>query len=185
MINYANISECATKAYYAGNFEEALKLYYKILANDLKDSTSYYNIALTYESMNELELAVSYYKKSIRINDKNVRSIDNLARIYIENIKDLEIAKIYLNKAIDVAPNDAEAYNLYGNISLIENNIDMAIAYFKKSIVLDEDYFKNYYDIAVAYFAKGDIVAAKTNVNKSIELNPAFSKAEELLQQLK
>ena len=185
MINYANMSECALNAFYTGNLKEALKLYYKILADDLNNSANYYNVALTYEAMNELELAVSYYKKSIRTNNKNVRSIDNLARIYIENIKDFEMAKIYLDKAIEVAPSDAEAYNLYGNISMLENNIDMAIAYFKKSIVLDENYFKNYYDIAVAYFAKGDKESAKTNVEKSIELDSTFSKSHELLEQLK
>lgn len=178
------ISEDATNAYYSGNFENALSLYYRILAQDLNNSGNYYNIGLVYENLDELELAVSYYKKSIRLDGANVRSINNLARIYIEEIKDFETAKIYLDRAIEIAPTDAEAYNLYGNLSMLENDFDIAVAYFKKSIVLDEEYFKNYYDIALAYYAQDKIEEAKNNIKKSIELNQNFPKAQELLNEI-
>ena len=113
-----------------------------------------------------------------------MRSINNLARIYIEEIKDLETAKIYLDRAIEIAPTDAEAYNLYGNLSMLENDFDIAVAYFKKSMVLDEEYFKNYYDIALAYYAQDKIEEAKNNIKKSIELNQNFPKAQELLSEI-
>lgn len=184
MQNCDNIIKSAFSAYYSGNMQEALKLFYKILSDDLNNSINYYNVALVYESLNELELAISYYKKSIRLDGKNVRSMNNLARIYINEIKDFNIAEIYLKQAIEIAPNDAEAYNLFGNVSMLNSDFDLAVNYFKKSILLDENYFKNYYDIAVSYFALKKYDEAKTNLNKSISLNPNFSKAHELLQQI-
>ncbi len=184
----ADIQELLTQAYqayYAGNYCEALSLYYKILADDMNNSVNYYNVGLLYDTFREFELAVSYYKKSIRIDGSNIRSMNNLARIYIDEIKDYNIAQTYLDRAIEIAPQDAEAYNLYGNISLLKNDYSIALEYFKKAIFLDPNYFKNYYDIAVAYYATGNTEEAIANVNKSIELNPNFDKAKELLQKLK
>ena len=184
MENYNNTVNLAFNAYYQGNMQEALKLFYIILAEDLNNSVNYYNVALVYDSLREFELAVSYYKKSIRLDGTNIRSMNNLARIYIEEIKDFEIAKIYLNQAIKTVPNDAEAYNLFGNLCMLENDYELALRYFKKSIILDENYFKNYYDIGVCYYALKEYEEAKTNVKKSLEFNPQFSIANELLQQI-
>ncbi len=184
MINISETANEAGKLYFQGNFKDALSLYYKILAEDLNNSVNYYNIALVYEALNELELAVSYYKKSIDIDSNNIRSINNLAGIFIEKIKDYDTAEKYLNYVVKIAPEDAEAYNLFGNLSMIKNDFSLAVRYFKKSIFLDENYFKNYYDLAVAYFGLNDKENAIQNVKKSIELNPDFPKAKELLQQM-
>ena len=184
MEEYKNLINNAFDAYYAGNMQEALKLFYKILSDDLNNSVNYYNVALVYESLNELELAISFYKKSIRLDGANIRSMNNLARIYIEEIKDYNIAEIYLKQATQVAPSDAEAYNLFGNISMLKNDFDLAVNYFKKSIILDENYYKNYYDIGLSYYALNKFEEAKANINKSLALNPDFNKAHELLQQI-
>ena len=142
-----NINEMAKKAfelYYAGNLDAALAFYYKILSEDLNNSVNYYNVGLVYDSLREYELAVSFYKKSINIDSNNIRSINNLARIYIDEVKDYDIAQVYLNHAIEVAPNDAEAYNLFGNLWRINGDYKLAIRYLQKSIVYDKNYFKNY-----------------------------------------
>ena len=178
------LSKQAGKLYLSGDFYGALRLYYKVLSDDLGNSVNYYNIGLVYESIQEIELAVSYYKKSIKINPNNVRSINNLARIYIDVVKDCEIAQTYLNHAVEAAPNDPEAYNLLGNIALLKEDYELAFAYLKKAIMLDENYFKNYYDIAIAYCAVNDTANAKLNLEKSISLNPDFPKAHELLQEI-
>jgi len=181
MSNSNDLAQQAYNLFYEGKYTDALSIYYKLLSLDLNNSLNYYNIALAYEMINEYELAVSYYKKSIRIDNTNIRSMNNLARIYIDEIKDYNIAEIYLNQAIQIEPKDAEAYNLFGNISMLKNDFDLGLKYFKKSIFLDKDYFKNYYDIAVCYFALKEFEEAKINVKKSLELNP---KATELLHEI-
>ena len=184
MTDVTELYKTAGQLYLNGDFYGALRIYYKIISDDLGNSVNYYNIGLTYESVNEMELAVSYYKKSIKINPNNVRSINNLARIYIDVIKDYEIAETYLNHAVKVAPSDAEAYNHLGNLSMLKEDFELASDYFKKSIFLDEKYFKNYYDLAVAQCALNDTQNAKINLEKSIELNPNFPKAHELLHEI-
>ena len=183
-MNTDELTKKANDLYFKNNFYEALALYLKILSEDLSKSANYYNVALVYDALKDYELAMANYKKAITLDNNNIRAVNNLAIIYIEIIKDFNIAKKYLDHAIKISPNDAEAYNLYGNISLIENDIDLAIRYFKKSILLDKDYFKNYYDIALAYFAKDDNDNARKNVETSLKLCPDFEKAKELLQEI-
>ena len=67
---------------------------------------------------------------------------------------------------------------------MINMDYKAAIAYFKKSINLDENYFKNYYDIAVAHFGLNNKEEAIKNVKKSLELNPDFHMAQKLLQEM-
>lgn len=184
MEDVVKLAQEARDLYSECKFEDALKLYYRILSCDLNNSVNYFNVALTYEMLKEYELAVSYYKKSIRLDDKNVRSINNLARIYVEYVKDIDMAKTYLDYAIKVMPDDAEAYNIYGNISLNDKDYKLAESYFKKSIFLDEGYFKNYYDLAKTLIGQGLKDKAKENLNKSIELMPDFEPAQELLKTL-
>ena len=183
MSNMEEIVKEANDYFYNAEYQKALSLYYQVLSADLENSYSYYNIGLTYEMLNEYELAVSYYKKSVRINN-NIRSINNLARIYIDVIKDFNIAKEYLNFAIKTAPNDAEAYNLYGNLSFIENDFKLAENYLKKSIFLDEKFFKNYFDIANIYYRNNDKENAKNMINKCIALKQDFIPAKELAEKI-
>lgn len=173
----------AYKLFYEGKFSEALKLYYVILSENLNNSVSYYSVALTYEMLNEFELAVSYYKKSIRI-DGNIRSVNNLARIYIDVIKDNNIAKEYLDFAIKNSPNDAEAYNLYANICVIEKDYKLAESYLKKSIFYDDKFFKNYFDIANVYYHLNDKKNAASMIAKCLELKSDFNPALELSKKI-
>jgi len=182
-----NVMELATEAnnyFFKGEYKKALSIYYRLLSDDLDNTVNYYNIGITYEMLNEYELAVSYYKKSIRINNY-IRSIDNLARIYIDVIKDFNIAKEYLDFAIKSAPNDAEAYNLYSRICIADNDYEMAEIYLKKSIFYDEKFFKNYYDIAYVYYELNNKEKAEENVKKCIDLKNDYTPAKELAEKIK
>ena len=182
------IIEIATKAnelFAQGNYTEALKLYYLVLSKDLNNSTNYCNIGITYEIFSEYELAIAFYKKAIDLNTKNIRAMNNLARVYIDVAKDYDTAIKYLDYIIKINPNDAEAYNTYGNLHFIKNEYKMAETYLKKSIFLDDKFFKNYYDIANVYIKTGDMQNAEANLQKCIELNPNFETAKELMQKIK
>ena len=175
----------ATTKFYENKFEEALSIYFKILSEDLNNYAMYYNIALTYEMLGEMELAVANYKKAIGINPKDVRSINNLARIFLEYIKDEKTACEYLDYAIETVPSDAEAYNIYGNIYFNKQKYKTAKLYFQKSINFDKNFYKNYYDIAKAYIGMDDYENAKQSLNTCLELKPDNDLAKKLLSELK
>jgi len=179
------IATDANQLFAQGKYTEALKLYYLILSKDLNNSVNYCNIGITYEVLSEPELAIAFYKKAIDIDKTNIRAINNLARIYVDIAKDYDTAAKYLDYTIKIAPNDAEAYNTYGNLNLIKEDFKMAETYLKKSIFLDENFFKNYFDLAKVYIKTEDKTKAKENLHKCLELNPNFTPAEELLENIK
>ena len=183
MENLEELTNKALEYFYNSEYKNALSVYYKILSYDIENSSNYYNIGLVYEFLDEYELSVSYYKKAIRI-DNNIRAINNLARIYLEKINDIDIAKKYLDFAIKIKPDDAEAYHIYGNISFDNKDYKLAESYFKKSIFYDEKFFKNYYDIAKVYLELNDRTKAKEMLDKCIELKSDFSPAIELSESL-
>jgi len=180
MQDVIKIAQNANDLFDKGKYLEALSEYFTVLAYDLNNSISHCNIGITYEMLNEFELAVAFYKKAIRLDETNIRATNNLARIYIDVVQDYNIASQYLDFAIKTDPNDAEAYNIYGNLCLKKNDYKMAEDYFKKSIFLDEKFFKNYYDLAVAYIGLKDNQKAHEALERCLALRSDFIPALEL-----
>ena len=174
----------ATKCYYKNNLKEALSLFLQALSLDINNSYSYYNLGLTYDALKEYELAIANYKKAIALNPYDVRSVNNVAWIYFENIKDEDTATKYLNYAIQIMPNDAEAYNIYGNIYFKKEDFKTAILYFKKAIKFDKNYAKNYYDISKAYIGIEDFKNAKKTIETCIQINSNYPLAKDLLVEI-
>jgi tetratricopeptide (TPR) repeat protein len=178
------IATDANKLFAQGKYKEALSLYFVVLSKDLNNSVNYCNIGIVYEIFSEFELAIAFYKKAIDLNDKNIRAINNLARVFIDIVKDYDTASKYLDYTIKISPNDAEAYNTYGNLYFIKEDYKKSKMYFNKSIFLDENFFKNYYDIAKVYIKTEEKTKAKEKLEKCLELNPNFSPAKDLLQSI-
>jgi len=182
-----NINDSLQKAselFAKGEYTEALKIYYSILALDLNNSSYHYNVGVTCSALGDIELAVAFYKRAIRLDEKNVRAINNLASVYIYSLQDFDIATQYLDYVIKIAPNDAEAYNAYGNIYLFKEDYKKAEMYFKKALLLDENFFKNHFDIARAYVGLKQKAKAKKAVNKCLEMFPNYEPALNLKNSL-
>ncbi len=179
-----DLSIQASEQFASGNYTEALSNYYRLLANDLNSSIGHYNVGVVCGILGDIELAVAFYKRAIRLDENNIRAINNLAGIYIYNLQDFDMASQYLDYVIKIAPNDAEAYNAYGNICLYKEDFKKAELYLKKAILFDEKYFKNHFDIARAYVGLKQKTKAKKAINKCLELYPNYKPALDLKNNL-
>jgi len=178
--NINELNKCASEAFAKGEYLIALQYYYRLLAIDTSSSAGHYNVGVVCGILGDIELAVAFYKKAIRLDETNVRAINNLAGIYIYNLQDFDTAIKYLDYTIKIAPNDAEAYNAYGNIYLFKEDFKKAELYFKKAIFLDENYFKNHYDMARACACLKQKTKAKKALKRCIELAPNYQPAIDL-----
>lgn len=167
--------------FYKKEYEKALSYFLVALAQDQCNRTHYYNVALAYEALNETDLAIAYYKKAVSLFD--VRSMNNLALIYFKS-KNEEEALELLNKAIEVSPNDAEAYCQFGTYYAEKRDFKMAEMYYIKARNLDINFFYNYYKLGLLYIETKDLTKAKENLQKSIEINQNFKPAQEELSKL-
>ena len=175
-----DLSLKASEFFAKGLYIEALKIYYTILATDLNNSAYHYNVGVACSVLGDIELAVAFYKRAIRLDENNIRAINNLAGIYVYNLQNFDAAVEYLDYAIKIAPNDAEAYNIYGNIYLSKKDYKKAEMYLKKAILFDDKYFKNHFDMARVCIGLERETEAKKMLEKCLELYPDYEPAVKL-----
>ena len=78
-------------------------------------------------------------------------------------------------KAIDLKPNDAEAYNNRGGAYYLKEEYESAIIDFTKAIDLNPDYAEAYNNRGVAYHLKEDYESAIADYTKAIQLKPDYA----------
>jgi len=79
--------------------------------------------------------------------------------------------------AIQLDPNDADAYYNRGITYYHKGQYDRAIENFNKAIALDQNYALAYNNRGVAYDKKGQHDRAIEDYNKAIALDPNFAQA--------
>jgi tetratricopeptide (TPR) repeat protein len=89
----------------------------------------------------------------------------------------LDQAIAEFNKAIELNPRDAEAYNYRGSAYLKKGQIDRAISDYDQVLRLKPRYAEVYTDRGVAYGAKGQYDGALADFNRALELNPRYAPA--------
>lgn len=86
-------------------------------------------------------------------------------------------AIVHYDRAIELSPQCARAYNNRGGARLILSEHDEAISDFDKAIDLDPAYVSAYHNRANAYLDSEQYAEAVADYTKAIELNPGFAKA--------
>ncbi len=96
----------------------------------------------------------------------------------------LEHAEKFLLKLHSLKP-DYFSYKWLGQIRLKQKRIDEALQYLQKAVGYKDADYQTYYNLSGAYYLKGDIPAAITAVEKSLNLNPRNNAALGFYNQLK
>ena len=78
-------------------------------------------------------------------------------------------------KAIDLKPNDAEAYNNRGGAYYLKEEYESAIVDFTKAIQLKPDYAEAYNNRGGAYYLKEEYESAIIDFTKAIDLKPDYA----------
>lgn len=95
-----------------------------------------------------------------------------LARAKVCNKYDYDCQIKNYDKAIELAPKNAIAYELRGTSYSSKSNYNQAIADYTKAIEIDPKFFDAYQSRSSAYFLSGEIEKAVSDDTKSIELRP-------------
>jgi tetratricopeptide (TPR) repeat protein len=146
----------------------------KILYTQGIDANS--NYAGNYAGLGRLSLSSSpaeaeaYFKDAVKKSKKNVSTIVAIAKIYADQTpRNLVEAKRYIDKALEIDPNNAQAYFLNGLIEMANGNINDATLQFERAIHFDS---KNY----EAYLQQSDIMVSARNPVQAVEyLNKLIS----------
>jgi len=129
----------------------------------------------------DMELGEARYQQataSLRANADAYALFDE-AHVAIAD-DDLQIAKLNLDEAISMVPNEARFSGLKADIELYEKNYAEAISTYSEAILKDDQYFDYYLGRGVAYARTGDRIRAKSDLERSAELLPTATAMNEL-----
>jgi predicted Zn-dependent protease len=99
------------------------------------------------------------------------------------NAKEFGEANYYLMRLNELKPN-AYSTKWLGIIDLLNNKVDSAIGYLSKSINYNSSDAQVYYNLAGAYSIKKDYQTALQMINRCLQIEPNYSMAKNLQQQL-
>ena len=121
---------------------------------DPSNSDAFRNMGNLFYDMGKYCYAIKYYKIAIKISPNNENTYYDLGWLYHEIKKNNKKAIDCFNKAIEINPCFAKAYNGLGAICHDEKKYTKAIEYYKTAIEFDNNYTAAYNNLAVAYLKK-------------------------------
>lgn len=166
---------------------EFKKVVDKYKAIEPKDKLTYIAIANTYKLMGELYLAIDNYNNALKIEPTDSDIQYNLGLTYME-LNEFKIAKVHLEKAINLNPQNQKAINLlsFVNQKLVTSIVNEAYSKFEKEQYIPafqilengiKEYPKNaqlYYYRALVFGKMNRNAAQIIDLQKSIELDPSY-----------
>ncbi|MEI7597485.1 MAG: tetratricopeptide repeat protein [Bacteroidota bacterium] len=97
------------------------------------------------------------------------------AGLFLQRQNDLEKAKYYYNKALEVNPNNIKALNNLGNCLYNTNKIDSAYTYYQRLLALDTNFIQVYHNVGNIYVQKNQLDKAEKSYLKAISLDKNFA----------
>ncbi len=83
-----------------------------------------------------------------------------------------EQAEAEYQRAIQLEPNNGDAYRRLGQVLERNNRLDQALAAYEKAVEVDPNYFKVYQDLGAYYSVRGDDREAIRQLEKCVQLVP-------------
>ncbi len=167
-------------------YQEALRDTKLAVKIDSTIADYYLTMVDVYFVMNNTRLTKETLLSMERKFPENAKASLKLAELYFL-VKQYQDAITYINKALRIDENQAEAYHLKGNVYLETRDTNKAISSFQTAIEQDNKYVDAYYDLGMLNAARKNPVAFDYYA-AALKINPAheqtlYAKAK-LLQDL-
>jgi tetratricopeptide (TPR) repeat protein len=98
---------------------------------------------------------------------------------------DLDLAANIVAAAVEMAPDDAEAWHLKGKIEFLRKDYKAAIDDFKRALEHDPRHYDALSDLGVAYEATGSKKEALEAYRKALDVNPFLTETKRSAEELK
>jgi Flp pilus assembly protein TadD len=136
-------------------------------------------LGILYDQLNDYEKAKAEYEHALKIDPNFAPAANNLAWIYSEQGKNIDVALSLAQKAREKLPEDPAIADTLGWIYYKKNTYLKAINLLKESSEkLGENPVVRYH-LGMAYYKNGDKDQAKRELKTSLKLNTNYPGAEE------
>ncbi|MGC4102782.1 tetratricopeptide repeat protein [Ferruginibacter sp.] len=145
------------------------------LKKSLESKTDYTNtyleLGFASSKLKQNDDAIAYYKKAIEMDPKSHIGYNGIGEVYRDNIKDMDEAMNWYNKALAINSNERKANFGMGYCLNSKAKYYDAITYLKKSIAMEPTYTAAYVEIGYSYYRTNDAEQGESNLKKALQLN--------------
>ncbi|AGB04457.1 tetratricopeptide repeat protein [Aciduliprofundum sp. MAR08-339] len=121
-----------------GRFEEALKIYQRVVNIDKRDKNSWLGIARCSLALKDYENAIKAYERAHLLDPKDPETYKSLAFAY-QSAGDYKKALEYLDKGIELAPEDAHIWTSRGFVLIKMDDLEGALKSFEKALEINPE----------------------------------------------
>lgn len=167
-----------------GKLLDAENTYKLILDLDPNDASAHYYLANIYNELNKDELVEQELKEALRLNPDYHEALNFLGYMYVDKNKNLDEARIMIEKALEFDPDSGAYRDSLGWFYFRKGKYKEAIVELESAAgLLDDPVIFDH--LGDAYFRVKNMEKAKSNWEKSLELNSEQDKVRKKLEKIK
>ena len=141
-------------------------------------------LASIYEKTKNYTAAREAYEKLLAINGNNALALNNLAVVYSERFDQVDKALDLAKRARTTFPNNPNFADTLGWVMFRKGDYRNALPLLQEGAAKLTDNPEVQYHLAMAHYMLGDEAAARTALQKAVQLPSAFPQKEEAQQRL-
>lgn len=132
-----------------GELKEAIQAYLEIETEDGEEKAKLYELTgIAHAQLNEIETALGYFKKALKIKPHYLSIQNNIATCYKKLGQDSKAVKLYLS-ILKHNPFQCVTMNNLASLYIQHEEVDKATYYLKKAITLQPQYADAYYNLGL------------------------------------
>jgi len=142
--------------------------------NDNRVKIAYANRSMYYERIKKYDLALKDLLTITALNPKDDNILENIGKIYGQNMNDLATSLIYLEKAYEANPMNLEVLKDLGTAYGIAGDARKSIDYSLKGLAIQPDDAFLLMNTGIGYQNLGDPVKGKEYIDRAIRIDPSL-----------
>jgi S1-C subfamily serine protease len=158
----------------SNNHEAAIRGCTRLIQQNPRNATNYYNRAISYRELGKVDLALADYNRAIELNPQYYEALNNRGTIYIsrgENERALED----FTRSAEINPRYAIAHNNRGEALENLNRLQDAMAAYARAIELNPKYARAYANRGDIWRKLGNRDEAAADYQQALRLDPKQS----------
>jgi len=166
------------------DYENALQYYHKAISLDPDLYQAYLNIGDVHLAQNKHLNAESSYKIAIEKSSENPASYFKLGALYARMKRLAEAEQMFINGSSHGEPRAIDCLN-WGNVYYSKDEPNRAFNMYYKAIIKDSTLMPIYMNMAVTFRNLGfPVDSSRKYLNQALQINPNYSPARQMLQEL-
>jgi predicted TPR repeat methyltransferase len=136
--------------------------------------------AIKQHQQGHLEQAAQHYKERLATHPNDSEVLHLLAIVYGQ-LQQLEVAEVYIKKALLLAPEMPSFYNSYANIAKYKGDMDLAKSLYARAIELSAYNPASHYNLGLIYNKSAHYTLAEQHLCTALQQKPDYLEAYEVL----